>query len=321
MSHLDGHHLHLDLGDLSAEQRVFEHRLAIADFLHGDALEVRQHRLGRADAGQARALVGQQVLGAGPTLVFLTDKVFHRHADIVEEDLVDLVVAVQGDDRPHTDARALHVDQQEADAALLLGLGVGAHQAEDHVGVLTKGGPGLLAVDHVVVAVTHGAGLEAGEVGAGTGLGIALAPPVLTGEDARQIMVDLLLGAELDDHRSDHVDAEGHGTRCAEGGALLVEDVLFHRAPGGAAQLHRPARRIPAALDQDLLPALVIFLGHVLAELDLGGDVRRQLAFQKGAYFIAEGELFGRVVDVHGKVLMVRSECRSAGLTARPAIR
>jgi hypothetical protein len=42
----------------------------------------------------------------------------------------------------HGDARRLHVDQQERNALLLLGLGVGAHQAEDHVGVLAQRGPG-----------------------------------------------------------------------------------------------------------------------------------------------------------------------------------
>ncbi len=243
--------------------------------------------------------MGQEVLGAGPALVLFADQVFHRHLDVVEEDFVDLVVAVEGDDRAHADARCAHVDQQEADAALLLRFRVGAHQAENHVGVLAKGGPGLLAVDDVVIAFAHRTGLEAGQVGTGTGLGVALAPPVLTGEDARQVMVDLLLGAELDDHRGDHVDAEGHGARRAIGGALFVEDVLLDRAPGGPAQLYRPARRIPAALDQDLLPALVVFLGQVLAELDLGGDVRRQFALEEGPHLVAERELFRREIDVH----------------------
>jgi hypothetical protein len=48
----------------------------------------------------------------------------------------------------------LHVDQQEADAFLpLLGLAVGAHQAEDPVAVVAQRGPDLLAVDDVVVAL------------------------------------------------------------------------------------------------------------------------------------------------------------------------
>jgi hypothetical protein len=45
-----------------------------------------------------------------------------------------------------------HVEQHEADAGVL-GLGVGAHQAEDPVGLVGVAGPDLLAVDDEVVAV------------------------------------------------------------------------------------------------------------------------------------------------------------------------
>ncbi len=60
-----------------------------------------------------------------------------------------------------------------------LTLRVGAHQAEDQVGVLRQRRPGLLAVDDVVVAVALGRGLERGEVGARARLGEALAPPIV----------------------------------------------------------------------------------------------------------------------------------------------
>ncbi|MNE18700.1 hypothetical protein D3C80_1117500 [compost metagenome] len=291
---LDGHQLHLHLGDLRAQQRVVETPLA-----GGDLLEVGQRGLGDADASLAGALVAEQVLGAGPALVLLADQVGHRHPHVVEEHLVDFVLAVQGDDRPHADAGAGHVDQQEGDAALLLGLRVGAHQAEDHVGVLAEGCPGLLAVDHVVVAVAHRAGLQRGQVGAGARLGVALAPPVAAVEDARQVAGLLLGGAELDDHRRDHVDAEGDQPRCPEGGAFLLEDVLVHHAPAGTAEFHRPVGGIPAAGIEDALPALVVGLVQVLAEAHARGDVRRQFGAQELAHLIAEGELFRAVVDVH----------------------
>ena len=43
-----------------------------------------------------------------------------------------------GFSRPQRDARCLHVDQQEAEALLGPRVGVGAHEAEDPVGVLRR---------------------------------------------------------------------------------------------------------------------------------------------------------------------------------------
>ena len=78
-------------------------------------------------------------------------------------------------DRPRLDARRGHVEQHEGDAFVLLGR-VGAHQAEDPVGLVGVGGPDLLAVDQVMVALVLRLGLQTGEVGPGAGFGVALAP-------------------------------------------------------------------------------------------------------------------------------------------------
>src|SRR5690606_40754232 len=67
-----------------------------------------------------------------------------------------------------------------------------------HVGVLAQGGPGLLAVDDIVIAIAHRAGLQRGQVGTGARLGVTLTPPVLPGQDARQVFLLLLFGTELD---------------------------------------------------------------------------------------------------------------------------
>ena len=135
--------------------------------------------LGRADAGNAGALVAEEILRVGPALAFLSDQVRNRHLHVLEEDLVDLVLLVQRDDRPDGDAGRVHVDEEKADALLLLHGGVGTHQAEDHVGVLGERRPGLLAVHDIVIAVANGAGLERGKVRPRAGLGVALAPPVV----------------------------------------------------------------------------------------------------------------------------------------------
>ena len=79
-------------------------------------------------------------------------------------------------DRPRLDAGRRHVDQHEARCPRASRRRVGAHQAEAPVGLVGVAGPDLLAVDQPVVALVLAAGLQAGEVGAGAGLGIALAP-------------------------------------------------------------------------------------------------------------------------------------------------
>ena len=59
-----------------------------------------------------------------------------------------------------------------------------------------------------MVALVLAAGLQAGEVGAGARLGIALTPLLLAAGDAGQVARFLVLGAELQDGRADAHDAE-----------------------------------------------------------------------------------------------------------------
>src|SRR5690606_23737586 len=193
----------------------------------------------------------------------------------------------------------VHVDQQEGDAFLRLDLGIGAHQAEHHVGVLAQRGPGLLPIDDVVVAFAHRTGLQRSQVGAGAWLGVALTPPVLAVKDARQVVAFLLLAAEPDDDRRHHRYAKRNDAWRTGGGRLFIEDVPLDRAPAGAAVLHRPVLCQPALFAQDLVPANVIVPGKALVALNLGGDIGRQLLAQKLPHFFPKGLLFGAVVQFH----------------------
>ena len=99
-----------------------------------------------------------------------------RHPDVVEEGFAERRIPGDQQDRLCGHALRGHVEQDEADAVMLLGRGVGAHQAKDPVGVVGIARPDLLAVDDVIVAVALGAGLQGGEVRSGVRLGVALAP-------------------------------------------------------------------------------------------------------------------------------------------------
>ncbi|MNX94045.1 hypothetical protein D3C86_1262610 [compost metagenome] len=207
--------------------------------------------------------------------------------------------AVQGDDRPHRDARGFHVDQQERNASLLTGLGVGAHQAEHPVGKVRQGGPGLLAVDHVVIALAHRAGFQRRQIRAGPGFGVALAPPVLTGKNPGKEVCFLLGGAELDDHRGDHFQAERHHFRCARGKAFFVENMLLHGTPAGAAELDRPPRREPALAVENLHPLHLMRFAQAFAQRNSLGQFARQMVVQEGPDFQAKGLFLHREFNVH----------------------
>ena len=87
-------------------------------------------------------------------------------------------------------------------------VGVGAGEHEDPVGEVAGRRPDLLAVDDPLVAVEHGPAAEVAEVGAGVGLGVALAPEVLAGSGCGAGSALLLVGPPLEHRVADHLDAE-----------------------------------------------------------------------------------------------------------------
>ena len=93
---------------------------------------------------------------------------------------------------------------------------------------------------HEPVAVEARRRPDAGEVGAGAGLGEALAPDLVADEERRQVARLLRLGPMRDDRRPGHAEPDHADVRRRLGACqLLEEDRLEARA--------RPCRRTPAA--------------------------------------------------------------------------
>ena len=198
--------------------------------------------------------------GAGddlPALVQRTDEVLGRHLDVVEEHLVEVDV-VRGDDRaerPPGEAGHVGGHQHAADALVLGGVGVGAHEGEDHVGVVGAGGPHLLAVDDDAVAVDHAPGAQAAEVGAGVGLAHAEGGGDLGPQDRHRPPLLLLLGAEVEDRRDDDAEALGvEGLLDLAAHQLLEVDELLHHRGVAPAVLGRVAGHQPAGVEHLALP-------------------------------------------------------------------
>src|SRR6516165_2258793 len=160
LGRLQRQYIELDAGDVANEFETG--RIVLRDFRSDDLLQLLDVSCRPADAGHAGALVTEQEFGVSPTLVLFADEVLDRNADVFEEDIVDLMRTVNGDDWTHSDARRFHIDQEKRDAGLRLGRSIGADQAKDPVGMLGERRPGLVPVDDIMVAVTHRLGTDRG---------------------------------------------------------------------------------------------------------------------------------------------------------------
>ena len=240
----------------------------------------------------------QQIFRHIPAAVDGADHMRFRHPHTIEEGFAERRIARDQQDRLCGHALRRHVEQDKADAVMLLGGRVGAHQAKNPVGVVGVGRPDLLAGDDEIVAVALGAGLQRGEVRSGVRLGIALAPADQARGDLRQMFLLLRLGAVFQQRRPEHGDAERHQRLPrADRRHLLAHDLGLLAIEAAAAIFLRPMRHGPALvahpLEPDALrlgrefgvaaaPERVAVRGHRLAHL------RRAIGLEPGAGFTAE---------------------------------
>ena len=115
----------LKLGQTRQKHRVCQEATLTRQFFN---LVQRVLRMFRA-AGE-EPLKTQQRLGDRPALVQLTHKAGQRNAHIVEKDLAKFTLSRQILDRSNRYPGCLQINQQKADAGLLLDGFVGAHQHE-----------------------------------------------------------------------------------------------------------------------------------------------------------------------------------------------
>jgi hypothetical protein len=190
-----------------------------------------------------------------PAVVDAPDDVLDRDPRLFDEELVELGLAGDLDQRPDLDAVLLHVHQEVREAAVLGDVGVRAGEQHAPLGLVRERRPHLLAGDDVLVALAHGSSLERGQVGARLGLAEALAPHLVGAQDRREEARLLVVGAVGDHGRPAHRQPEhvGH-LRGAGARDLLEEDRLLDLGRAGAAVLARPREAGPAALVELALP-------------------------------------------------------------------
>ena len=155
------------------------------------------------------------------------------------------------------EARRLALDQEHRDARWRLPASPASTRAarKYDVGGGAVGDEHLGAVDHVVVAVAHGARADGRHVAAAAGLGDRDGGERLAAADGRQVLLLERLAARPVEVRRRHVavDADGHGERArARARALLVqhggrEDVGARRRRTSRRTRRRGGRARPCA--------------------------------------------------------------------------
>ena len=134
---------------------------------------------------------------------------------------------------------------------------------------------------------------EVAEVGAGVGLGVALAPDVLAAQDAGQVVLLLLLGAPLQQRVAEHLDAEdvvAAARRHAGLGELLGHDHLLERRQAAAAVLLRPAEGEVAVLVERVRATRVVNRASASwSSAPMPRPVGRQVLGQERLHLLAEG--------------------------------
>ena len=209
----------------------------------------------------------QQLFCHRPAVVERADQLARRHPYVVKKHLAKARLAADQLNRLDRDARAFHVDQDEADALLLLDGGVGAHQGVHPVSRVAVGGPDFRAVDdEVAVLILARRGLQAGQVGAGIGLAETLAPAHAAFHHGRQVLAFLRFGAQFEQHRPKHPHAQVElGRAAGQAQHFLLDDARLLRAQTAATQLGWPVRRKPALVAHALEPDALV----VIAKSDL----------------------------------------------------
>ena len=131
------------------------------------------------------ALVHQRAHRHVPAVIYFAENIFSGDAHIAEEELVEFGFAGHLAQGANFDAGRFHVHEQDGEAFVFGGGGVGANDEFAPVADPAIAGPDFLAVHDVVVAVEPGFGLQAGEIGTGVGLGEALAPDFFSAQNFR----------------------------------------------------------------------------------------------------------------------------------------
>src|SRR6202158_5244739 len=177
--------------------------------------------------------------------------------DVGKVDLIELLHAIGLLDRPHFDARALHVEKEHRQALVLGHIGIGPRDQEAVVRVVRARSPDLLAVDDPVVAFLLRACAQARDIRSAGWFREQLAPDLFAGGEFWQIVAFVLLAAIGHHGRPAHALANLERLRqSAVYTFFLLPDHTLNRRGAAPAIFPLPVHTGPAGFGLLLLPGL-----------------------------------------------------------------
>ena len=301
----------MGVGNALANGRILRRAVFPGDAQHLVELVLEQHLLPQ---GGHPALETQQAHGHLPALPRLADDVVGAANRLVEKHLVEFAGAGELLDGAHGYAGLVHGQQEEPQPLVPHRLRVGAGDGKTVPGFVGQGGPDLLPGQAPLAAgpVEAGFGPDVGQVRTGAGLGVALAPQVLTPQYARQVARLLRLAAEGDQRGAGEGFTDmAHATGAAGAGVLLVENDLLLDTGAATAVLPGPAQAGPAALVQLAFPGLTLLDEAVLvagtaAKADLL-ELAAQVSGQPVGHFPAKPLILFTETQLHATTSASRS--------------
>ena len=290
--------IEFDAGEFFPEDRIIDGTGGPRQLL--EHLEAINYELW---AGVSNTLVIQQRFGQAPPIVDFPDDIFLRHADIIEEHLREFIVIGDGPDRSYRDSLRRQIDEDHADARLFAWrILIGAYQREHPLRMVAPCCPNFLSIDHEMVAIEIGPGPQAGKIGSGIGLGIALTPKDITGQHLGQVLRFLVLGTIVHQNRPNMAERLARRDGSAGTAKFLEHDQLLGKRCFHAAIFLWPMRRDPAPLIKFLVPgAHEVGWGtrHPAEEFFRQGCVKPVAHLQtKGGILLA---VFHKTECTHGK--------------------
>src|SRR5271167_807249 len=284
------------LRELLANDGIFGGGAAVALDGARELDEAREITL--EDEMQARAvraaLVHQRAHRHVPPVVYFSKDIFNGHANIPEEQLVELGFPGHLAQRSNFDAGRFHIHEEDGKSLVFRCTDVGANDEFAPVTHPTVASPDFLAIHNVMIVLEARFGLQTSEIRTGVRLGEALAPDLFCAQNFWDVALFLRFGTVGNDGWADEAQTKriGHGRRF-DASHLFPEKGLLHQCGAAASVFLGPGNCGPAAFLESFLPGAQVREGLFHGFFTPLVPVLRNVGSKPRAEFVAKRRLLG----------------------------